>query len=222
MRLTDCLPREEFPSGIKGIIFDCDGVLLDSRDSNMEFYNRIRTSIGLPRMSPEEEDYVHMASVEEAIRHIIPESMLNSAEAARALIRYHADILPLLHVESNLLNTLDWLKKWRVRLAVCTNRSESVLTLLAHFHLENYFDPIKHTRNSTPKPSPDGILAILEEWSLPACEVAFIGDSKADEQAAKAAHVPFFSFKNGTLRARVHLPGYPELRDWLAPLVEHS
>jgi len=37
----------------KGFIFDCDGVLIDSLQANVVYYNRYRTRFGLPPMSPE-------------------------------------------------------------------------------------------------------------------------------------------------------------------------
>ena len=46
-----------FPHGLAGVIFDCDGVLLDSRESNSIFYNRVLAVFGLPPMTPEQEKY---------------------------------------------------------------------------------------------------------------------------------------------------------------------
>jgi phosphoglycolate phosphatase-like HAD superfamily hydrolase len=86
---------------------------------------------------------------------------------------------------------------------------------LGRFGLEGYFDTIKTASNSTPKPSPDGLLQIMGEWGLEPLEIAFVGDSKVDETAALAAGVPFWSFKNDTLAAELHLPSFNRLHNWM-------
>lgn len=37
-----------FPHGIAGVIFDCDGVMIDSRTANNIYYNRVLAWFGLP------------------------------------------------------------------------------------------------------------------------------------------------------------------------------
>ena len=37
-----------FPNGLGGVIFDCDGVIIDSRPANGVYYNRILAHFGLP------------------------------------------------------------------------------------------------------------------------------------------------------------------------------
>ena len=39
---------------IRGVVFDCDGVLFDSRDVNRHYYNHILGALGLEPMSPED------------------------------------------------------------------------------------------------------------------------------------------------------------------------
>ena len=52
---------------IKVIIYDCDGVLIDSRRSNEAFYNHILTHFGLRPLTPEQLDVVHAATAQEAV-----------------------------------------------------------------------------------------------------------------------------------------------------------
>ena len=39
---------QDFPYGLRGLVFDVDGVLFDSRNSNIEYYNLIRRAVQLP------------------------------------------------------------------------------------------------------------------------------------------------------------------------------
>jgi len=52
------------------VIFDCDGVMFDSRQANINFYNHLRHHFGLPLLDESAIDYVHMHTADEAIRHI--------------------------------------------------------------------------------------------------------------------------------------------------------
>lgn len=40
-----------FPHGLTGIIFDCDGVMIDSRAANAIFYNKVLAALGLPPLT---------------------------------------------------------------------------------------------------------------------------------------------------------------------------
>ncbi len=217
---SPCLPDDEFPHGLQGLVFDVDGVLFDSRNSNLEFYNLIRRAVHMPPLSVEEADFCHMASVEEAFAAIVPEELRDDAREAARQINYHEQILPTLSPEPGLLETLHWLRQWKVPMAICTNRTNSVDGLLRYFGLESFFSPVKTAGNCLPKPSPMGLLQILEEWGVSQCHIAFLGDSRVDEQAAKNAGVPFWAFRNETLSARLHFQDFFKLITLITPLVE--
>ncbi|HEX9949261.1 MAG TPA: HAD hydrolase-like protein, partial [Thermodesulfobacteriota bacterium] len=45
------------PNTIKVIIFDCDGVLFDSKEANIAFYNQILSQFNLPPLTIAEVEY---------------------------------------------------------------------------------------------------------------------------------------------------------------------
>ncbi|MDL2307081.1 HAD family hydrolase [Desulfovibrio sp. OttesenSCG-928-C06] len=206
--------------GLKGIIFDCDGVLLDSRKANIAFYNYIRDCLDLPPLLAEQEEYVHMATFEQALNYIVPEEQRGHIPDLLDSIESYLDYYSLLTVEEGLLDMLDWLKLQDIHLGICTNRIDPMDGLLGRFKLNGYFQPIQTASNSQPKPHPDGLLQVLRRWNLSPAEVAFIGDSKVDESAAKGAGVPFWAFKNETLNAALHIPGFSTLHGWLLEYAE--
>lgn len=201
------------PAGIKGVIFDCDGVLVDSKDSNRMFYNFIRQKLGMLPITPEEEEFVHANAVLISIAHIVPPERLAEAEAARKEIDY-SDLLPFTFLEPGLVGLLDSLRDRGLRLGVNTNRTDSMGMLLESFELTEYFSPVvtagtvKH-----PKPNPEGVHRILREWNLSRQEVAFIGDSQVDEATARAAGVTFWAYKNPRLAAHLHVDDFEALRE---------
>ena len=220
MSFADHTPESEFADGLKGLVFDVDGVMFDSRNSNIEYYNLIRRAVNLPPISPQEEDFCHMASVHEALAVIIPPQSREAAFKACKQINYQERILPMLSVEPGLLEALHWLRHWNVRLGIFTNRTNSVETLLRYFGLESFFSPVKTAGNSPPKPDPTGLLETAREWGVTPLQIAFLGDSRVDEQAAASAGVPFWAFRNEELNARLHFSDFFKMISWITPLVE--
>lgn len=48
------LLERTFPAGLSGLIFDCDGVMVDSRDVNIGYYNLLLREVGKPPITPEQ------------------------------------------------------------------------------------------------------------------------------------------------------------------------
>lgn len=197
---------------IKGVIFDCDGVLVDSMDANRMFYNLIRERMGLLSMTPEEEEYVHAHAVEQSLARIIPPERLEEADEIRAELDYR-DILPYVRLEPGLVPFLDMLKTRGVLMAVNTNRSTTMDLLLEVFDLRHYFFPVMSAgRLSHAKPNPEGVFRILEVWGLAKNEVAYLGDSVLDERTARAAGVRFWAYKNHALLASMYVDDFESLQ----------
>ncbi len=55
---------------IRLIVLDCDGVMFDSKESNVRYYNDALRIFGYPPMTREEETYSHMATADGALTHI--------------------------------------------------------------------------------------------------------------------------------------------------------
>jgi len=206
----------EFLARLSGVIFDCDGVLVDSRDANRMYYNLIREGIGMLPITPEEEDYVHMHAVGECLDRIIPAQRREEAEEVRRNLDYR-DIFPFIFLEDGLVELLETLDGLGVRMAVHTNRTSTVELLLAHFEIDRFFSPvIAAGALKRPKPDPEGVHRILADWQFPKNTVAYIGDSALDERSAAAAGIAFWSYKNPGLAATMHLPDFDSLRACLS------
>ena len=198
---------------MRGMIFDCDGVLVDSRESNVRYYNLLRMLVGLPPMSAQDEHFVHTSTHDEAIARVIPPVLLPSLSRAAANVNYMRDVLPLLSPAAGLTECLDALRGKGIALGICTNRSESMFALLEHFGLAGYFSQIMTAGRVTPKPAPDGLLRILDAWGAKGDEAVFVGDSHVDQQAAQNAGVRFWAFNAPELAAERHIRNFSELRD---------
>ncbi len=190
---------EHFKGLPKGIIFDCDGVLIDSVEANMSFYNRLRLGLGLPELNEEQRDYCQMSTVNQAFDHIVPKALHSQISVVMKDISYVRDIEPLIDISENLL---PFLKKFNTHclMGVHTNRMNKIDDMLTRLGMGDIFDPIVTVERAEAKPSPDGTFQILKEWKLDPTQVLFIGDSKADKEAAYAAGVHFLSYRNPKLQ----------------------
>ena len=206
-------------SSLKGLIFDCDGVLLNSRKANIHYYNLVLDYFEQPRLTPSEENFVHMHTVHESLRHVLGAEEIARIHEAAQHVNYARDVMPMSEVEPGLMEMLDQLRASGLKLAVHTNRSNYALPNLAYFHLDGFFDPVITAESHPPKPSPEGVFAILDAWKLTAGQVGFVGDSELDALAAAGAKAPFFAYKNSALNAAAHVKDFygmaDALRDYL-------
>jgi phosphoglycolate phosphatase len=198
---------------LRVIVFDCDGVMFDSRQANLAFYNQLLAHFGLPPMPPEEEDFVHMHSVGESLRQIFRHYRQPSLAEVEEVRRQHdyTPYLSLMTMEPDLVEFLQQTRQ-RYHLAISTNRTDSIFPLLRHYGLETYFGKIMTAANATrPKPAPDALLEILAHYRCHSSEALYIGDSTVDVAHAAACGVPLIAFKNPDLPAAYHVRSFREI-----------
>jgi phosphoglycolate phosphatase len=174
------------------VMFDADGVLFDSTESNTAYYNAIFAQIGEPPLSPEEERAgVFMAAMQ------VFESRAGADAARLARMREVArsiDFGPffdLLRPPFALRPFLLELKR-RYRVALATNRSVTTHGLIGHLGLEGVFDAIASAHDKVrPKPAPDIVRLCLERAGVAPERTVYVGDSQTDAEAAGGAGVHF-------------------------------
>lgn len=202
--------EQALPSGLSGVIFDCDGVLLNSRDSNIRYYNLAREYFGLPPMNEADEHYVHMHTGMQSLTRVLPAHCLERLGEAMQGIDYMRDLVPYISPEEGIFELLQGLKEKGQKLAVHTNRTTLASEVLICFHLKDYFDPVITAGTHQPKPNPEGIFAILDHWQVDADKVLFVGDSQLDAKAAHAAKIKLVAYKNPELPASVYVEDFKE------------
>jgi len=198
---------------VSAVIFDCDGVLFDSRRSNSLFYNHIRNQFGLPPMNPEEDAFVHMHTADESIDYIFRGTgREKEAHAYRMAMDYSPFIQDMIP-EAGLMELLQALKP-RYRLGIATNRSNTISEVLRTHGLEGLFDIVVSSLDvENPKPHPEGLHKILRFFQITAQEALYVGDSLVDSQTARAAQVRFVAYKNPDLDADHHVSELLKIAD---------
>lgn len=199
-------------NNIKVVIFDCDGVIFDSRLANASFYNAVLEHFGKPKLTDIQLRYVHMHTAEESIDFLFREDeRLADAQRYRLSMDY-APFSKYMVLEPNLLEILRYLRP-RFKIALCTNRSTSTDTVLRHHELTTYFDMVVSALDvQNPKPHPEPIVRILNNFGIDGYEAIYIGDSEIDEKAANSAGVVFVSYRNRELKATYHIESLREVK----------
>ncbi|MBW2039175.1 MAG: HAD hydrolase-like protein [Deltaproteobacteria bacterium] len=204
----------------KVIIFDCDGVLFDSKDANIAFYNHILSQLHLPFMTQEEVEYVHASTAEGALQYLLTRRdprLLGRALAQRQGMDY-APFISLMRMEPHLKELLRSLPP-QIKRAISTNRTYTIGDVLRIHGLEGEFDPVVSALDvKNPKPHPESVLKILHYFSLSPSEALFVGDSEVDQDSARRARVPFVAYKNRSLKAAYHIDDLLEVRKIITPV----
>src|SRR5690242_16202052 len=174
------------------VIFDADGVLFESAESNIAYYNTIFAEIGDPPLSNEEE----RACVFMAAMQVFEMRALNDAARLKRMreVAREIDFTPffkLLRPPLDLKRFLHELKM-RYRVALATNRSATTHGLIEHLGLSGVFDAVASADDQVPpKPAPDIVRLCLRRARVIPSRAIYVGDSQIDLEAAKSAGVHF-------------------------------
>lgn len=196
----------------RGVIFDCDGVLFESRNANLAYYNTIFEACGFTLVREDEPDKVHIchtAATPQVFAALLSPKQAQQAFVVARRIDYR-QFLPLMVPEPDLLEVLRALQE-KHSLAVATNRGHGVKELLTFFGLDDYFVTVVSSADvERPKPHPDMLFLAAERLGFEPPELLFVGDSELDCQAAGEAGMPFVGYKN-SFDGQQEVSGHREL-----------
>ncbi len=202
---------------IKAVIFDCDGVLFDSRQANVNFYNSIRAHFGLPPMDKEEEDYVHIHTAYESVRYIFRNTPYMDVAQQYRVEKDYSPFIKDMRMEPGLKELLQRLRPL-FGLAIATNRSNTIGPVLEYFGLKKFFDIVVSSLDvKNIKPHPESLYKILDHFGISNKKAVYVGDSIVDYEMAKLADVPFIAYKNRELKADYHVKHLLQIADLLLP-----
>lgn len=209
--------KEIFKQDLAGIIYDCDGVMIDSAEANRYLYNRIMEIFGQPRLTPEQEKFAFQATFQHALKALIPAEFHARLEAeVPGAVDYDKDVLPKIKLMPGYRDFIERAHAMGLRQGIDTNRTDfGIAKVLDRFELPSFLNPVISSSDAAPKPSPDGVNMILKAWGAAPQEVLFVGDSEDDKKAAKLAHTFFASFNNFSLEADITIVSWNELAEML-------
>lgn len=186
----------------KLIIFDCDGVLVDSEYIASRVFAEALNPYGY-KISAEESIRKFTGVSEKCAREIIlEESQIDlpdnywSQQHTKLHAAYKTELNPLMQPFLEILNLL------KLPRCVASNSSMShVVNCLKICRQDNYFDDraiFTSQRVSKPKPAPDLFLLAADQMGFEPKDCIVIEDSHAGTQAAIAAGMEVFIFLGGS------------------------
>jgi phosphoglycolate phosphatase len=177
------------------IVFDLDGTLVDTAPDLTHALNYALARQGQPPVSAETvRSLVGMGAlvmIEEGLRRAGVTADLQSM-LGDFLVHYEANIAVESRPFPGAIKVLDRLRDEGARLAVCTNKRESLSRrLLQELELEGYFSAIAG-RDTFPvaKPDPGHLIGTIRLAGGDPSRAVMIGDSDIDVRTAQAASVP--------------------------------
>ena len=203
-------------SGIKAVVFDCDGVMFDTAQANRIFYDDILAGFNKPPLNDEHFTNVHMMTVKTAVEYLFPE--MDNHRPVYEMIKSvgYETVVPFMLMEPGLMELLEAIKQAGLVCGVATNRTNTMESVLTEHKLLTSFDIVVTASDvANTKPFPDQLEKIMGTYALLPRQIVFIGDSIYDKEAAQAAGTWFIAFKNSVLQADAHAVSMGEVAELL-------
>jgi HAD superfamily hydrolase (TIGR01549 family) len=203
-------------SNLKVVIFDCDGVILDSKAANEALYNKMLAHFNEGPLTEQQINYVHSHTLSDSLIMLFRDDhMLQEARKLWDRMDY-SPFIELLTLYPGFKECVEILHTL-YRTAIATNRSRTMKEVLQRFGLDGYFDMVVTSLDvRRPKPHRESVDKILSHFNISAQEACYIGDSIVDQETARNGGVLFIAYRNRGLEADHHLTHFSEL----IPLLE--
>ena len=169
---------------MKAILFDLDGVLIDSFDSWLVAFNETLEKFGKKRVSKGEYRKKYLGH---ELRHTFGKFGLGDDAVKYCKTKFIHNIKEI-RIFPEVKKTLETLSK-KFKLGLVTNAWKVfVHKTLEYFGLKNYFDVIiTYDDVEKAKPDPESIIKACESLGLDPSDVILVGDEKNDVLAGKSA-----------------------------------
>jgi pyrophosphatase PpaX len=172
---------------VKAVLFDMDGVLVDSLDAWCSTFNGALKHFGLKTIPRKEFIKDFGAPIEHDVKKYFKGKTVKEVERAYNL-KFKQSIKQLrLFPESAAV--LKKLERYRIKVGLITNSTRFIVSMiLRHFRLKNYFhvivtmDDVKRR-----KPAPDMVLKACKVLKVRPKDTILIGDTKNDMIAGRRA-----------------------------------
>ncbi|UCE03611.1 MAG: HAD family hydrolase [Candidatus Latescibacterota bacterium] len=181
--------------GPRAVLFDLDGVLVNSYEAWFKLVNLATRHFC---KSDVERDRFHDCwgqGIEVDLREFFPGC--NAAEIERFYDEHLLDFDSCIEADADAAATLQRLRDEEIARAVVTNTptplARDILALTGLIGLVDL--TVGAMSDLASKPAPDLIVHACRELDVEPAETLVVGDSRFDEEAARAANAPFVGFR---------------------------
>jgi len=178
--------------GVELIIYDLDGVLIDSTKNIVESFRLLHEEIGEP-FNPEDILSRIGVGLYQIFKEVLPEKYHDNLENLREIYLRNFQSLSLKHILllPNVVETMAEMKRRRIKQSIATNKAVTEAErILKALKIDSYVD--LYTGQGTVdkvKPEPDMILFNLEYFGVVPENAVFVDDTKKGLTAGIRANV---------------------------------
>lgn len=180
---------------VKAVLFDLDGVLVDSLDAWFYVFNDTLEHFGLNKLKKEEFSKSFGKPIEYDLKnHFTGKTEQEVMQQYNKFFKKRKDYVKLFPHSAEVLKNI---RKRKLKLGLISNSTNFiVMSVLNHYKLRKYFDvvitmeDVKHR-----KPAPDSVLKACRLLKVSPKNAIFIGDSINDVIAGKSAGVVTIGYK---------------------------
>lgn len=195
-------------AGIRAVVFDLDGTLVDSAPDLLAAANTMLAELGRRALSLDEV----IAMIGDGVAKLVERALaatggLDGCEPAAVTQRfveiYEGHAVDQTRPYPGVTEVLDRLQQQGVALGICTNKPEAAtLEVLRDLDLARYFTAVigGDSLDGARKPDPQPLLTIVHRLGATAAEAVMVGDNANDVQAARAAGMPVIVHARGYTR----------------------
>lgn len=181
---------------LKAVLFDLDGVIIDSYNAWFNIFNKTRKHFKLPPITKKEfSSKVWGGSIENDVKHYFKGH--TKEEVEKFYFNNFDDFKKHTKLNKGVKETLKKIKSKGIKLGVVSNTyKKAVIDILKHLKINFFFDIIiggDEMQNG--KPAPDSLNKAIEKLKITNTEVIYVGDTKNDRGAARNAGVFFIGLK---------------------------
>jgi HAD superfamily hydrolase (TIGR01509 family) len=210
---TETLRMSEVKLKAKGIFFDLDGTIVDSRDAYVE---AARTAF--QAMGQEPPPAKTALEIPRRLEQKQPLSPIVKADISKFLTVYLRTYYAISKEKTkpipNISTTLETLSR-KAKLALITMRSvpkDAIIKELEHFGIAKYFTHIVTAMDThKPKPSPEALIKTIKAIDVQICDCIIVGDSVNDIRAGKAAGAKTIAVLTGLFTRQELANEHPDL-----------
>ena len=186
------------------ILFDLDGVLIDS-EKNMKFsWQQVRAKFRIKESFAQYKSYLGMSFLDIM-------SKLKIKKDRNKIKNYYKNIsklnLNLIRPYPGVVKTLKYLQNKKFIGILTSKDTERTSEIIKKFFPTiNFFCIQSPQKKYRPKPAPDLILKIISKMNVDPSKCCYVGDSRFDKQMCKRAKIDFiyaiYGYGNKKIKAR--------------------
>ena len=210
---TETLHMSEVKLKAKGIFFDLDGTIVDSRDAYVEAARTAFQAIG--QESPPAKAALEIPrrlEQKQPINDIIKGDIRKFLDVY--LKTYYSISKEKTKPIPGIATALEPLSK-KAKLALITMRSvpkDAIIKELEHFGIAKYFTHVITALDThKPKPSPEALIKTIKALDIQICDCIIVGDSVNDIRAGKAAGAKTVAVLSGLFSHKELAKEHPDL-----------